>query len=185
MKIKEMLRYFLLREGKHKTHKNEYGCLMIYLDFKKEDWDKIQELIDDEDLYTVKNDPTYGRENEPHVTILYGFHEDIPYDELEIQILKIKKPRLSIKDVSSFNNEFDVLKFDIESPSLHKLNDKFRKFPHTNRYTDYHPHVTIAYLKKGKAKKYIDKIKKLGDMKIKPEKIVYSGVDDTKKEYDF
>ena len=34
MEIKKLLRKALL-EGKHKNHKNEYGCVMVYLDIDK------------------------------------------------------------------------------------------------------------------------------------------------------
>jgi 2'-5' RNA ligase len=48
--------------------------------------------------------------------------------------------------------------------------------------SDYHPHCTIAYLKSGKAAKYI-KAKDLVNMDIKPDKIVYSKPDNTTKNY--
>jgi hypothetical protein len=83
MNIKNELRAALLKEGKHKTHKNEYGCLMVYLDVDKKDWNKLQNMIDDEDLYLPEDDPSYGRETEPHATILFGFHEDVPDEDIE------------------------------------------------------------------------------------------------------
>jgi 2'-5' RNA ligase len=67
-----------------------------------------------------------------------------------------------------------VLKFDVESEDLNKLNKVFSDYPNTNKFPDYHPHCTIAYLKSGKAAKYIKKAKDLVNMDIKPDKIVYS-----------
>ena len=49
MNIKKKLREFLLREGAHKG--NMYGCLMVYLDVNKSDWDKLQGIIESKDLY--------------------------------------------------------------------------------------------------------------------------------------
>ena len=90
MNIKNELRAALLKEGKHKTHKNEYGCLMVYLDVAKKDWKKLQDMIDDEDLYEPEDDPSYGRETEPHATILFWFHADVPDEDIEKEIERLK-----------------------------------------------------------------------------------------------
>jgi len=187
MDIKQTLRKALL-EGKHKktTHKNEYGCLMVNLEIDQKDWDKLSSIIKDEDLYQPEDDPTYGRETEPHVTVLFGLHGDIPDADIEKQIAKMKKPELSFKGISAFKNElFEVLKFDVESEDMHKLNKEFRKFPHTTSYPNYHPHCTIAYVKPNMADKYIKKLNELKDIKSTVSDIVYSKVDGTKKTYDF
>jgi 2'-5' RNA ligase len=184
MNIKNELRAALLKEGKHKTHKNEYGCLMVYLDVDKKDWNKLQNMIDDEDLYLPEDDPSYGRETEPHATILFGFHEDVPDEDIEKEIDKIKTPKIGVKSISSFNNEkFDVLKFDVDSEDMHKMNSNFKKFPHTNNFPDYHPHVTIAYLKPKTAEKYIKKMQGMVNIPIKVDKLVYSKPDGSKKTY--
>mgnify|MGYP003352094323 CR=1 FL=1 len=39
---------------------------------------------------------------------------------------------------------------------LNALNKQLCKFPYTNDYPDYKPHITIAYVKKGLGKKYLD-----------------------------
>jgi 2'-5' RNA ligase len=187
MNIKNFLRKaLLLFEGKHKTHKNEYGCVMVFLDVKKDEWDELQDMIDEKDLYQPEHDPTYGRENEPHVTLLYGLHGDVKDEELEPVIEKIKKPKLSFGGVSAFKNDnFEVLKFDVDSKDLHKANKKLKEFPYTNSYPDYHPHCTIAYLKPGKADKYIKKLKNKEGLYTNVDKLVYSKVDGSKKDYKF
>jgi 2'-5' RNA ligase len=184
MDIKKKLRNALLNEGKHKGHKNEYGCLMVYLDIDKKDWDNIQNMIDDDDLYVDKDDPSYGRETEPHATVLFGFHEEVKDEDIEKEIDKVKTPKIEFKEISSFTNEkFDVLKFDVDSEDMHKMNAKFKKFPHTNSFPDYHPHVTIAYLKPKTAEKYIKKMKGMENIPIKLDKLVYSKPNGTKKTY--
>lgn len=183
MNIRTKVRELLL-EAEKKKHKNEFGCVMIFLDIAKKDWDGIQDEIEEEDLYTDPEDPSYGREMEPHVTILYGLHGDIPDEEIEEEIKKIKMPEIEFKGISSFDSkEFDVLKFDVKSSDLTKLNKKFAEFPHTSKFPDYHPHCTIAYLKKDSAKKYVDKLKDKATIKFKASHIVYSKVDGTKKNY--
>ena len=61
------------------------------------------------------------------------------------------------------------------------MNFKLRRFPHTNKYDDYKPHCTIGYLKKGTAKKYVDKLEDF-NLVVIPNKIVYSK-DDGKKRF--
>lgn len=180
MNIKTKLREVLLEA--EKNHKTEYGCLMVYLDIDKKDWKALQDLIDEDDLYT--EEAGYGLEDKPHVTILYGLHEDIEDEEIEVDINKIKEPKMRFKDISTFNpKDYDVLKFDVESSDLVKLNKEFREYPHTNSFPDYHAHATIAYVKKGTGKKYAEKMKDMLDIKIEPSKIVYSKANGEKKDY--
>ena len=175
-----------INEGKH-TDKFEYGCVMVYLDVNKKDWNTLESMIDKEDLYLGKGgDRGYGFENEPHVTVLYGLHEDIPLKDVEKVLNKMKRPKLNMQKVSSFNNpEFGVLKFDVESDDLHKENAKLTKFPHTTSYPDYHPHCTISYIKPDKIDEYVEKFKGIEPIDVIVEKIVYSFADGTKKEYSF
>lgn len=184
MDIKQILRRALLTEAEKKDHKHSYGCVMVFLDVDNKKWDELQNLINENDLYTEEDDNSYGREDDPHVTILYGLHDDIPDEDIETEIDKIKTPKIEFKNISAFSNDkFDVLKFDVESKDLTKYNKKFIEFPHTSNFPDYHPHVTIAYLKKGKSDKYIKKAKDLLNMDITPDKIVYSKADGSKKNY--
>ncbi len=177
MDIKKLLREALLKENKPTNP--SYGCLMVFLDYDKSEWNKLQDNIDKEDLFEPD---TKGLEKDPHITILYGLHEDIKDEDIEKEIKEIEKPKIKLGGVSSFENEkFDVLKFDIESSDLHKLNKQFSdNFPYTTDYPNYEPHATIAYVKKGTAKKYLDKIKGID---VSPSKIVYSKVNGEDKNY--
>ena len=183
MNIKSKLRTALLAEGENKRKK--FGCVMTYLNTDEKNWGKVQEVIEDKDLYLPKGEEEfYGRELKPHVTILFGLHSDIPDTDIEEEINKIKSPTIKLGKVSSFTNkDFDVLKYDIESEDLHELNKKFTKFPHTTDYPNYHPHCTIAYVNKGMAEQYIKKLNELDEIEITPSKIVYSKADGEKKDY--
>ena len=46
-------------------------------------------------------------------------------------------------------------------------------FPHTNSFPDYHPHLTIGYLKSGRGKKYVKKLNGL-KFQLTPEYVIYS-----------
>lgn len=132
--------------------------------FYIEDWEKsILEKINYSDLY-LPEEKSYGIENETHITILYGFHDDeTSIDILYDYIKDIKIPIIKFSNVSVFENEdFEVLKFDIVSDDMIEINKIFKNnFKYTSDYENYHPHMTIAYLKKGSGINYIDKFKNI------------------------
>lgn len=73
------------------------------------------------------------------------------------------------------NEEYDVLYFSVETGNnlLGKANELLRTLPHESMYKDYIPHATIAYLKKGMGKKYVDQFSSIygGSM---PDALVFS-----------
>jgi len=176
--IKENLRKILL-EKKGDTH--DYGCAMLLLNIPKTEWDKLQSMIDDDDIYTEEGDSSYGREDEPHITLLYGLDSDIADEEIEKVSKKLEKCTVNLKKISIFENEkFDVLKFDIiddTKKELSKLNKEYAKFPHTTDYPNYHPHATLCYLKAGTGKKYIQTLPKDKQITIECDTVKYSKAD--------
>ena len=145
-------------EPKKEVH--DYGCLMLQLNIPK--WETILSKIDDEDLYTEENDSSYGKEHEPHVTVLYGFTENTDVDKIEKILQTLKKPvEVTFTKIDLFeNDQFDVVKFNVESKMLNKLHDYFKSnFENEDKYPTYQPHATIAYVKKGMGKKYVKRLK--------------------------
>lgn len=140
----------LLKEEKQ-TY--DYGCAMLYFNFPE--MEKIHTMIAPEDIYTEEGDRSYGLEDEPHTTLLYGLHEGVSEQNIEEVLSKYEYGTCYVSNASSFNNEkYDVLKFDVKGENLHETNAALKQFPFTTEYPNYHPHMTIAYLKPGKAKKY-------------------------------
>lgn len=155
-----------------KVERIEYGCLMLFLDVPI--WSKIISVIDQDDLY-IKGDD-YGIEKEPHLTILYGFHDEVTPEQV-FDLYKSKMPlkpiEVKIAGISTFeNSEFDVVKFDVNSELLAKVNGIMRELPNTTKFPDYHAHITIAYVKKGEGKKYIKPFKK--ERILKGNELVYT-----------
>jgi 2'-5' RNA ligase len=98
-----------------------------------------------------------GAEDEIHITVKYGFHTESPEEFKEI--LKDVKPfKVKIGEMSIFKadegRDSDVVKLDIHSLELHKLNKLVSKVKNTSKYKEYIPHLTIAYVKKGLGEKY-------------------------------
>ena len=162
-----------------KNHKHNHGCMMLFLEVKN--IEQLFEEIDEKDIFTKKDDDGYGIEKDTHVTIKFGFTDKVSDHEI-MNICRDKKfDDVQLSEISLFENEeFDVLKIDVQSETLTKLNKQLSKFPNEDKYPDYHPHSTIAYIKKGLGIKYVDKFKNKKITLEKAVKLVYSNIDDTK-----
>lgn len=137
--------------------KYEYGCIMLDLNKTIINFYKyLKNIIAQDDLY-IDGD-MYGIEYEPHVTILYGLHCQDKNEVKQIKNILKYLPKLNVKvtGISLFENEYDVLKFDIDPEGLKDLNELFKTFNYTSSYPKYEAHMTIAYLKKGCGKKYLN-----------------------------
>lgn len=108
--------------------------------------------IPDADIYTRKKSPNYGREDEIHITALYGIYTD-EIKEINSLFDNYKKFDVKLGEIKIFVNQpkFDVVVIDIISNGLVKLN-KFlaKKVKYINQYGEFKPHLTIAYIKKNK-----------------------------------
>ena len=158
-----MIKLKLLLEGKY-----DYGCLMAILnqDVAKKIIEFNYSLIDDKYLY--KEGSEYGREVHPHTTIKYGLTKSYSFDKMSEMLKSVKPFRIKINGVSIFENDkFDVVKLDIGGKELHDLHDKFSELPNEDEYDEYHPHITLAYVKPGMGKKFINKRKKFASVLIK------------------
>lgn len=158
-----------------------FNCLMLQLDFPF--WDKInKKLIPEDVLYHDDADGGYGREDEPHTTILYGIHPEINSNDIKQYLYPLTAYKVCLENISIFENEnFDVVKFDVECKLLHKTNEKLcQNIPYTNDYPDYHPHVTIAYVKHGEGKQFVRSLSK--PYYLTPKSFKYSYTDG-RKEY--
>lgn len=154
-----------------------YGCAMLYVDFPK--MAELHKLIDPQDVYLDPEDLTFGLEDEPHVTLLYGLHEEVSLDTVKSIVENHNFGPIVAFNASIFEPEkYDVLKFDIRYPIkggafLHKCNQDLVKLPHTTDFPNYHPHMTVAYIKKGLGQKYVDKINGI-EYDLEPTYVVYS-----------
>ncbi len=115
------------------------------------------------EIYTDKDDPSYGLETRPHITVRYGLSTDNPADLRKLSDL----PPITVEmgEVSIFETDkYDVVKVDIESEGLRAANKKVGELVDVpgETYKDYKPHATIAYVKKGEGKKYIGNKSLLG-----------------------
>lgn len=109
---------------------------------------KGKKIVKQSDLYSSDK----GYENNPHVTVLYGLHDQEPSMKLLDLIETHPKFTVRLGKISLFKEEknpFDVVKADIDCNDLHILNNEIKKIcAYTSDFPEYIPHATIAYVKK-------------------------------------
>lgn len=141
-----------------KQEQKTFGCVM--LEGRIDDWETIHLAgIEEKDLYDNK-DHEFGLEENPHMTLIFGIHED----EIDASVIRetikenIESFSVVINKIGYFETpEYDVVKYDV-TPTKDML--KYRKifldsFENTQTFKQFHPHITLAYVKKGEAKKYV------------------------------
>jgi 2'-5' RNA ligase len=134
----------------------DFGAVMLQCNFPF--WNKIVTQIDEEDLYLEKADNIFGYEVEPHVTILYGLHEDVDHDKVVSDIESFKPITIKLQGVDSFEGDgYDTLKIKVDRRELLSYRNVLLKHKNTQTFPEYNAHITVAYLKKGAAKKYYNK----------------------------
>ena len=144
---------------KHKNTNREYAFLMV--DYETPSIIKdLQKKIPSRELYTEEDNEDYGLEKQSHVTLVPCLDNNIDIDKLKSYLKPINEYDIVLTDISKFECEkFDVLKCAVKSKALKDTNKEIvDKFETHSEYKDYNPHMTIAYMKKGMADKYLKKI---------------------------
>jgi 2'-5' RNA ligase len=113
------------------------------------------QIIPEIELYNNEENE-YGKENDAHITVLYGIKDEDPKIKSIIQSFKPFDIRLGIVTAFRDSKDYDVLKVGIESPVLHKMHYMLEaNIKNKNSFPTYAPHMTLAYLKKSFVDKYI------------------------------
>jgi len=140
--------------------KRDYSCLMLTLPPKlSEEVRGLSDKIAEDDLYhgEAGEEDKYGREADPHITIKYGIHSKDPEDVKEL-LYDAGPATVTCGSTTLFEGDdkpYDVVKIDVTSPQLTELNRLMSdNLECTDTYPEYHPHITLAYVKKGKGRKY-------------------------------
>ena len=170
------------------------GHLGIYYKIDVNEYeDYLKSFINEEDIYDNDSND-FGLAENPHITVLFGFNEEVKIDQIKPDMYDkvISIEDIELKGISIFeSSKYDVLKIDIESNKLNNYNEFFKSnFPYESDFDEYHPHLTISYIKKGMGKYYtsghtgkdlIEGIKS----KLKGSKLFYKFSDSNKKESTF
>lgn len=142
--------------------KYEYGCVMGIVDptSAKKILEISNMLIPNESLY-LEEGQEFGREKECHVTAKFGLTEHYKMDTMGRVMAVIHPFKAILESIGLFdtNPKFDVVKFNVKSEMLEKLNKLFSRLPNHDEHPIYKPHLTLAYVKKGEGKKFIREFK--------------------------
>ena len=106
------------------------------------------------------------------------------YSELVKYFKNKPEIKFTIGEISLFENDdkpYDVLKFNIISSDLVKYNSYVKEnFDCDITFPNYQPHLTIAYVKKGQGKKYLNFDSDLTDEVFRESDLQFSLTDGKK-----
>ena len=100
----------------------------------------------------VFKNPGFGREDEMHITALYGLHSENS-EQIRPIVAKVAPVDVTLGKVTIFDSrdDYDVVVIEVDSEDLTELNKTLKEsVVYTNRYAQFIPHVTIAYVHKNK-----------------------------------
>lgn len=127
---------------------------IVKLDIKeKQPFINYANKIPQSDLFTGK--PGYGREHSPHITLHLG--KGINQSKTMSALHAHGPIHAELGTVTSFKRpDYDVLKVAVKGDTLHTAKKSLRSaMPHEKTKREFNPHITLAYLKPGKAQKYV------------------------------
>lgn len=130
---------------------DELGCIMANLEPLK-----VLEMVDDSEADLVektKNDwSALPAEDEPHVTLLYGLLENGNKwkDKVDTVLDGWKLKGVKITEVGTFElpDSIAVVAHIDKSPELIDGHERLTLLPHIQTFSEYLPHMTLAYIKK-------------------------------------
>lgn len=110
----------------------------------------------------IKPEDLVRLEHVPHITLKYGLHTNDPQPVRAILAaepsIDVKFGRTEVFSAGDNGGDSDVLVVKVFSPDLRRINARIKRMlPHTETHPQYHPHVTVAYVRKGRGQKYVDR----------------------------
>ena len=136
--------------------------------------------ISKNELYTETGSSKYGIETDHHITVKYGIHSKNA-NEIKKILNNENSGEITLNKITMFDNDdYDVLKIDVKSNDLTRLNKKISNNTKiTDSFPTYNPHITLAYLKKDYGKKYINN-DLFNNMSFEFNKVIFEDSDDKK-----
>ncbi len=152
----------------------------VFLQLGERAAEQVIKLLDE-----LPEEVVFLREEQPHITVLYGIHSDNAEDIAPL--LEQTAPfKLHIGGYGVFEHpDYDVLYLRVQDESgvLSELNATLaNNLAHTTFYDGYHPHVTLAYLAKGKGSMYAESLPRMSMHNLEFDKVMFSTPNDAVSE---
>ena len=146
---------------------NPKGCVMAMTpESVNQELKRMQGILDPEIIIDTPGDF--------HVTVLYGLIDSSP-EIVSKHVESLGLVNVTVGRCSLFTKpEADVIKLDVDGDDLRALNKKLAELPHQNDYDEYLPHITLAYVKPGSGKDYLDRLNQLNGQQIQLARYVFS-----------
>ena len=171
-------------KGRELKSSHDFSSVQIILpeDTSKEVIDWGNQNIPESEIYIDPKDDSFGREDNPHITVKYGLHDKDCPSKVKEYIDAIGAFKVILKKISIFESDhYDVVKIDVDSDELYLLNILISdNCKITDTHPEYKPHITIAYVNKDEGQKYINDDFFEGK-EFEVEKIEFNGKNDKKE----
>jgi hypothetical protein len=86
--------------------KYDFGCVMLYFEFPEITF--LHNMIDEKDIYTEEGDNSFGLEDEPHTTLLYGLHDGVTLKDVKNPVIFVPTCAIGWKDLRSIPVELSL-----------------------------------------------------------------------------
>lgn len=179
----------LLKTAQGKSGDYDYSCVMIPVPtgVKEKFLQLSKGVIKDEELFIDPLDPSFGRAEDPHVTVLYGIHENECIHRIEQVLRDVSPSEFEVLGFGMFDKDpkHDVIITRVGGRDLFRLNEAMaEEFPdHHNDHGEYKPHITLGFVKKGLGPEILKRVKLLNPrMRVPIQEIEFSR-NDGKTEY--
>ena len=127
----------------------EEGYTPTIMDFMRGVWNPNDFFFGDTPDLKYAQGAVY--DDTPHVTLLFGIHPSLTYEEdVQNVLYDWMTPDLMGKYVSFFEGDeyyCIILHLDLTA-SLMNARRRLEALPHTTKYPEFKPHMTLAYIKK-------------------------------------
>lgn len=156
---------------------DELGCIMV--DTVKIPVTQFVKNFKEEELFEQEryDQGSVVGETKPHVTLLFGLLENGNKWKNKVDMLLEgwELPTVTIESVSYFDtgDSYAVIALLERTPELVDGHERLTLLPHINTFSEYHPHITLAYIKK---EADVDKWVSSLNRKYKGQKVATTGL---------
>ena len=138
----------------------------------------LQSIITPDELY-YDGGLHNGLEDESHVTLAHKLNRNTSLGLLQSYLMPLSAYTATLTSVIMFDNaaDYDVLVAEVESEQFMTTNNLIMQNVDNGQNFSYIPHMTIAYLKKGCAQKYLS-TQPTAPIEMSPQTFFYSITDE-------